>query len=86
MERRRRHFTFPLLRWSLPALVLMFGLALLQDRVCVAILSFAPKAQCHGIPAAAFLVLAGIAAVGTLASLWRFYRDHVRGEADLDSP
>jgi len=85
IERRQRRFLLPFFQFAAPALVFMIALPMLEDAICKFMQSQAKTAAC--IPVVPSIIWYGIYAVialGFTLTGWRFYRDHICGDAYLE--
>lgn len=85
IERRQRRFLLPFFQFAAPALVFVIVLPMLEDAICTFMQSQTPAAACLRIvpPMIWYGIYAAIA-LGFSLSGWRFYRDHIRGDAYLE--
>jgi predicted nucleic acid-binding Zn ribbon protein len=85
IEKRQRRFLLPFFQFAAPALVFMIALPMLEDALCQFMRSQAPSAACMPIvPSMIWYGIYAATAVGIALSAWRFYRDHICGDAYLE--
>ncbi|CAL63155.1 Hypothetical protein; putative membrane protein [Herminiimonas arsenicoxydans] len=85
IERRQRRFLLPFFQFAAPALVFMIALPMIEDAICKLLHSQAPATICAPmVPSFAWYAISAAIVVGVGLSGWRFYRDHICGDAYMD--
>ncbi len=85
IEKRQRRFLLPFFQFAAPALVFMIALPMLEDAICKLLHSQTPAAVCAPmVPSIVWYAIYAAMVLGIGLSAWRFYRDHICGDAYLD--